>query len=125
MGNLIDIQLQIEKLQKQASDIRAKEFDRTVGEILGQMQAFGITLKDLQQAMGKFRRAKARVKTTGKKNAKKPMVKKTSPITGRPVEAKYRGPKGETWSGRGSMPKWLVALVSKGKAKEDFAINSR
>lgn len=125
MGNLIDIQFQIEKLQKQASDIRAKEFDRTVGEILRQMQAFGITLKDLQQVISKSRPAKVRLKTTGKKNAKKPMIKKRSPIAGRTVAAKYRGPKGETWSGRGSMPKWLLALVSKGKTKEDFAINPR
>ncbi len=124
MGNLIDIQAQIAKLQKQASDIRAKEFDRTVGEILKQMQAFGITLKDLQQALGKTRPEQVRVRTTGKKSAKQAMTKKRSPIAGRPVAAKYRGPKGETWSGRGSMPKWLSALVVKGKTKEDFAIKA-
>ena len=26
------------------------------------------------------------------------------------VEPKYRGPNGETWSGRGSTPKWLREL---------------
>ncbi len=30
MGSLIDIQSQIEKLQRQADDIKAKEFDKTV-----------------------------------------------------------------------------------------------
>ena len=50
MSNLIDIQSQIEKLQKQASEIKAKEFSSTVQEILAKMQAFGITVKDLQTA---------------------------------------------------------------------------
>ena len=39
MSNLIDIQSQIEKLQKQASDIRAREFDKTVQDIVAKMQA--------------------------------------------------------------------------------------
>ena len=42
MADLIDIQSQIEKLQKQASDIKAKEFHNTIQDILTKMQAFGI-----------------------------------------------------------------------------------
>ena len=41
-----------------------------------------------------------------------------------PVLAKYRGPNGESWSGRGLMPKWMSALVVQGKTKEDFAIQA-
>lgn len=122
MGNLIDIQSQIEKLQKQASDIRAKEFDKTIKDILAQMQAFGITLKDLQQAMGKSRVGKGRGKAVSKGAAKKPVAKKRGAKTGASVAAKYRGPNGETWSGRGLMPKWLSALVAQGRGKEEFAI---
>ena len=40
----------------------------------------------------------------------------------KPVEAKYRGPNGESWSGRGLMPKWMKALVTEGKSKQDFAV---
>jgi DNA-binding protein H-NS len=122
MGNLIDIQSQIEKLQKQASDIRAKEFDKTIKDILAQMQAFGITLKDLQQAMGKGRAGKGRGKPAGKGAAKKPAAKKRSATAGSSVAPKYRGPNGETWSGRGLMPKWLSALVAQGRGKQEFAI---
>jgi len=124
MGNLIDIQSQIEKLQKQASDIRAKEFDKTVSEILAQMQAFGITLKDLQQAMGKGRIGKGRGKAAGKGAVKKPAVKKRGAKAGGTVAAKYRGPNGETWSGRGLMPKWLSALVAQGRTKQEFAVGA-
>lgn len=35
-------------------------------------------------------------------------------------KAKYLGPNGETWSGRGLMPKWLSALVKQGYEKEAF-----
>ena len=34
MSNLIDIQSQIEKLQKQANEVKAREFDKTVQDIL-------------------------------------------------------------------------------------------
>ena len=36
--------------------------------------------------------------------------------------AKYRGPKGEEWSGRGPAPRWLKAFLAKGKSKEYFII---
>jgi DNA-binding protein H-NS len=38
------------------------------------------------------------------------------------VSAKYRGPNGEEWTGRGRMPKWLSALQAEGKKREDFLI---
>lgn len=120
MGNLIDIQSQIEKLQKQANDIKSKEFAATVHEIQVKMQAFGITLKDLQSTKGaKGGRDKAKsspAKAT--KAAKTPKTRKASA----PVAAKYRGPNGESWSGRGLMPKWLSALVAQGQSKESFSV---
>jgi DNA-binding protein H-NS len=39
------------------------------------------------------------------------------------VPPKYRGPKGDTWAGRGATPLWLVALLKKGRKKEAFAID--
>lgn len=120
MNNLIDIQSQIEKLQKQANEIKAKDFQSTVQEILVKMQAFGITVKDLQSAKpaksGKAGRGKAKsVAEKAPKAAKKATT---------PVAAKYRGPNGETWSGRGLTPKWLAALIAQGQSKEAFAINA-
>jgi DNA-binding protein H-NS len=43
-------------------------------------------------------------------------------MAGKKVEPKYRGPDGETWSGRGLKPKWLTAAIKDGKAIEDFLI---
>ena len=36
--------------------------------------------------------------------------------------AKYRGPNGEEWSGRGRMPKWLAVLEAEGRGREEFLI---
>ncbi len=113
MSNLVDIQRQIEKLQVQASEIKKKEFDKTVEEIRQKMQAFGISIKDLQ-------RVKPRAK--GKQRSVQPAnLSKNRRAT---VPAKYRGPNGETWSGRGLTPKWLSALISQGQSKESFAIDA-
>ena len=38
------------------------------------------------------------------------------------VAPKYRGPEGQTWSGRGRQPGWLVALLAEGHTLEEFAI---
>jgi DNA-binding protein H-NS len=46
-----------------------------------------------------------------------------SPLRGRKVPPKYRGPLGETWAGRGAKPRWLVAAIKRGKKLDDFLID--
>ena len=122
MSNLIEIQSQIEKLQKQASEIRVREFDKTVQEIVVKMHVFGITLKDLQTGGVHSAKAKIKTATTAKSGGNK--VKRKGEKASKVVAAKYRGPDGETWSGRGLTPRWLAALMTQGRAKEEFAIKS-
>lgn len=119
MSNLIDIQSQIEKLQKQANEIKAKDFSSTVKEILTKMQAFGITVKDLQSPKAGKSGKPGRPAKAKAISAKSPNAARKA---GTPVAAKFRGPNGETWSGRGLMPKWLSSLVAQGQSKETFAI---
>ena len=38
--------------------------------------------------------------------------------------AKYRGPNGEEWSGRGRTPKWMAVLEAEGRGREEFLIQS-
>ena len=42
--------------------------------------------------------------------------------TGVTRPARYRGPNGEEWSGRGRMPNWLAALEAEGRPRDQFAI---
>ena len=122
MSNLIDIQSQIQKLQKQASEIKAREFDSTVRDILSKMDAFGITVKDLQAVSAGKRKGRGRparvVQQDSKKGGKGAKIK----VSGTPVAPKFRGPNGETWSGRGLTPRWLATLIAQGQPKESFAI---
>lgn len=103
MNDLIEIQNQIEKLQKQANEIKAQEFDKTVQDILAKMNAYGITIKDLDIVKARARKA--------------------APAGSKSAAAKFKGPNGETWSGRGLTPRWLSALVAQGHSKEEFAIS--
>ena len=116
MSNLVDIQSQIEKLQKQANEIKTREFDKTVQDIVAKMRAYGITVKDLSAVDSRRKpKAPAGAKRVAAKPAKGPAVT---------VPAKYRGPSGETWSGRGLTPRWLATQINEGRTKEDFAIKT-
>lgn len=41
---------------------------------------------------------------------------------GKKIAAKYRGPNGEEWTGRGRMPNWLAALEAEGRSRDEFLI---
>lgn len=117
MSSLAEIHSQIEKLQKQADQIKAREFDKKVQEILAMMETFGITAKDLasSKSIGKKSTLKKGNSTNSRGTHKKSNSK---------VAVKYRAPTGETWSGRGLTPRWLVALIGQGKTKEEFAVKN-
>jgi DNA-binding protein H-NS len=45
-------------------------------------------------------------------------------LKGRKIAAKYKGPDGELWAGRGATPRWLAAAIKEtGKKREDFLID--
>ena len=60
----------------------------------------------------------------GRARSSKAKVDGRSKLKGRRVPPKYRGPNGETWSGRGMTPRWLSAEIKGGANLEDFAIAS-
>lgn len=103
MPSLAEIENQIALLQKQAEEIKAQAFNDAVAEIKAKMAEHGITLADLQDGKGRARKSAA-----GKSGGSAPI--------------KYRGPNGETWTGRGLMPRWLAAQVAAGKSRESFAV---
>ncbi len=66
---------------------------------------------------GDGRRATRRKLTARTAKARKPASKKR-----RKVAPKYRGPDGDTWTGRGNTPRWLAALEAQGKKRESYLI---
>ncbi len=98
MSSYKELLSQIEMLKQQAESQRRSEIASVVADIRAKMQEYGITVADLGAA-------------------------RASRAKGTTVAAKYRHPSsGETWTGRGKMPKWLQAEVGNGKRKEDFLI---
>jgi DNA-binding protein H-NS len=88
---------QIEALKKQAEQVRKTELAQVIGEIKEKMAAYGITVADLRGGASK-----------GKRSA---------------VAPKYRNSKtGDTWSGRGKPPRWLVEAEKGGASREKFLI---
>ncbi|MES2878354.1 MAG: H-NS histone family protein [Pseudomonadota bacterium] len=99
MSSLIDIQNQIAELQARAAEIKAREINEKIAMIRETMAAYGITLEQLGKPI-----KEAKVKSSN------------------PAPAKYMGPQGESWSGRGLMPKWLSTLVAAGHSKDGYLI---
>jgi len=43
-------------------------------------------------------------------------------LKGRKAPIKYRGPNGEMWSGRGSTPRWLALLETRGRRRDGYLV---
>lgn len=95
MTKLTDIQAQIEKLQKQADEIRRKEFDAVLADIQEKIRMYGITAEDLGFGEPKDMRSV--------------------------VAPKYK--KGKLiWTGRGRQPKWVEEHIEAGGKLDDLLI---
>ncbi len=101
MSLLIEIQAKIAELEAQAAEIKSRELNEKISMIKETMVAYGITVEQLQNKPAKVASAKS----------------------ANPAQPKYTGPNGESWSGRGLMPKWMSALVAEGHTKEEYLIN--
>jgi DNA-binding protein H-NS len=38
------------------------------------------------------------------------------------LPVKFRGPKGEAWSGRGKLPQWMADAEKQGKSRDEFMV---
>lgn len=98
MASYKELKAKAEDLMRQAEAARKAETAAVIADIKVKMAEYGITLSDIGGA------------------AKKLGTRKS-------VAAKYRHPAtGETWSGRGRPPHWLVDEVAKGKKREEFLV---
>jgi DNA-binding protein H-NS len=44
------------------------------------------------------------------------------PVRAKATDVAFRSPQGETWSGRGRPPRWIVELEAKGHNREKFRV---
>jgi DNA-binding protein H-NS len=98
MSQYAKLKDQIAQLQAQAEEVRRQEIADVVADVLAKIAEYGLTAEDL----GFAERAK-----------------RGRPPKKAPLPPRYRDPKtGQTWSGRGKPPNWIV-----GKNRERFLID--
>jgi DNA-binding protein H-NS len=143
---LAQIQSQIDKLQKEAESIRAREVSDVVGRIKEAIAHYGLSAADLgldgkTAARGPVRKgaasaekvsAKARKKAVAqapaKKSGRKAAADKTA--TGKPAKAarvsviKFADDQGHTWTGVGKRPNWFLAAIAAGKTADELRVNA-
>lgn len=120
MATYSEIIAQIDALKKQAERQRKEEYSSVIKTIKKQIADYGITARELGLGgvVGAERGRKARkasVKSVRKAGAKraKASIK---------VAPKYRDDAGNTWTGRGKQPKWIVAALTAGHSLESLLI---
>ena len=106
-ASLKTIEAKIRALQARADKLKKAE-KPGVKQLKAVVRKYKLTMADVTAAMA-GRPAAARG---------------ASKVKGQKVKPKYRNPadKSQTWAGRGSRPRWVVAALKGGRKLEDLAI---
>lgn len=110
MATYIEVQKQIEALQKEAEALKAAEREGVIERMKEAIAVYDITAADLGLSGGPgYSRKKAAKRST--KASKQ----------GAAATAAYSDGKGNTWGGRGPRPRWLKEALAAGAKLEEFA----
>lgn len=107
----LQIQRQIETLQRQAEKLKSQEVAGVVERIKVAVAHYGLTAEQLGFGTGKPA-SRTAAKSLGNASSK---TSKT---------AKYTDGQGNVWSGRGPRPHWLRDALAAGQSLESFASGS-
>ena len=105
--SLSAIRAQIRALEKRARTIKSKA-DKKITALMKLISRHSLSLADWKQAVS--------LSKGGKRGA--------SSRAGKPVPVKYADDKGNTWTGRGRPPLWLVAAEKTGRKRNSFLVKS-
>jgi DNA-binding protein H-NS len=109
------IEKEILKLQKKAHDLHVKRRIPVIESIIRSMREYDISPQEIIDAYGRKKPAKtarAGTRTSGTKATAK-----------KAVQVKYRHPDtGETWTGRGKSPRWILAAEAEGRKRDEFLV---
>ena len=123
-GELIMAKLNLKKLSfNELVVLRVRvqaELSRKIGAERGSLEKRIADLAKLESG-GSVRPNKS-AGTTKAQRTPVGAVRKPNASSAKKVAPKYRGPDGETWSGRGLAPKWLKSLEADGKKRESYLI---
>jgi DNA-binding protein H-NS len=111
----LQVQKQIEQLQREAEQLRNKEANGVLSRIKEAIAVYGFTAADL--GFGKSSGSATAVKKGAAKKERK--AKKSAAANGAP---KFRDDQGNIWSGRGPRPAWFKAALEAGKSAEELLV---
>jgi DNA-binding protein H-NS len=112
---IAQINIQIEKLQKQADVLKVKEVAGVVARIKVAIEHYGLTAADLGFSGLETKTTKSTGTVVAKK-ARKKAAKKTSGVI------RFQDEAGHTWTGNGKRPNWYLAAIAAGKTPESLAV---
>lgn len=102
------IQSQIAKLQKALEKAQNKR-EPAIRKVKALMEKLGVTVDDLKGSAG-----------AAPRRGRKPGAAKAKGTS--TVAIKYKDPNGNTWTGRGKTPRWLVEAEANGQNRTQFLI---
>ena len=117
--SLTQITAQIEKLQKEAQAIKAKELDGVIARIREAIEHYGLTAADL----GLRRSRTAKTPAASGAAAKKGKVRKARKARKSAGVIRFRSVDGQqSWTGHGRAPSWFKAALEAGSTRESLAV---
>lgn len=100
MSTYRELLAQRAELERQIEEARNVELASAIAQVKQLIADYGLTAQDCGFRPGI------------------PLVNKTPQV----VAVKYRGPNGETWTGRGKPPNWLVNLEKQERKRTEFLV---
>ncbi|MFS2162644.1 H-NS histone family protein [Variovorax sp. Varisp62] len=113
----LQVQKQIEELQREAEQLRKKEADGVLSRIKEAIAVYGFTAADLD-----FGKAAGRPAAKAGVAAKKTRKGKKAAAAPAAAVPKFQDDQGNVWSGRGPRPAWFKAALEAGKSADDLLV---
>lgn len=115
---LATLQKKIEKLQAQASKLKARDAVGVIERIKTAIAHYDLKPEDL---FGSVSAPAAAKQTKAKTQTKAAPLAKPKAATKKPAsKIKFRDEQGRTWTGHGKRPRWYVEAIDSGKTPDDL-----
>jgi DNA-binding protein H-NS len=108
----------ISDLQKRLADLESNKV-ANIKKVKALMDKLGVTPADLTTVPGSAP-ATASAAAPATRRRRKRSARRAG--SGRRVPVKYQDGQGQTWSGRGKTPRWLVKAEAAGKTRDQFLV---
>lgn len=121
--SLAQIDAEIAKLQQQRAAVMAQEVEGVVARIKDAIAHYNLKVEDIFGAEPAVKGSAPKVTAT-RPNASAPRASNSrkGPAKGTKVAVKYRDGSGNSWTGRGSTPRWVRDALVQGATLDSFLV---